>query len=87
VIATWGYLTEAETPLFAGMREGLYQMALPGSSERLTLTRASLGDLAGVRGAANRVIDEVLEPAAVDRMIVAQSWSRAWPDALERAAG
>ncbi|WP_431278427.1 ROK family protein [Leifsonia poae] len=87
VIATWGYLTEAETPLFAGMREGLYQMALPGSSERLTLTRASLGDLAGVRGAATRVIDEVLDPAAIDRMIVAKSWSRAWPDALERAAG
>jgi glucokinase len=78
VIATWGYLTEAESPLFAGMREGLYQDALPGSSEQLNLVRASLGDLAGVRGAAMRVIDEVLDPAAVDRMIVAQSWSRAW---------
>lgn len=34
--------------------------------------------LAGVRGATMRVIDRVLEPAAVDRMILTQSWSRAW---------
>lgn len=81
VIATWGYLTQAETPLFAGMREGLYQNALPGSSEQLSLVRASLGDLAGVRGAAMRVIDEILEPRAVDRMIVAGSWQGAWSDA------
>lgn len=87
VIATWGYLTEAETPLFAGMREGVYQMALPGSSERLTLARASLGDLAGARGAAMRVIDEVLDPAAVDRMLVSGSWSAAWPEAAQRLTG
>ena len=87
VIATWGYLTEAETPLFAGMREGVYQMALPGSSERLTLERASLGDLAGARGAAMRVIDEVLDPASVDRMLVAGTWSAAWPEAAQQAAG
>jgi glucokinase len=86
VIATWGYLTEAETPLFAGMREGLYQMALPESSEQLNLVRASLGDLAGVRGAAMHVIDELLEPAAIDRMIITQSWSGAWSDVLDRTA-
>lgn len=86
VIATWGYLTEAETPLFAGMREGLYQMALPSSSEHLNLVRASLGDLAGVRGAAMRVIDEVLEPDAVDRMILTQSWSHGWSDRNEPSA-
>lgn len=81
VIATWGYLTQVETPLFAGMREGLYQNALPGSSEQLHLVLASLGELAGVRGAAMRVIDEILEPTAVDRMIVAGSWHAAWADA------
>lgn len=87
VIATWGYLTEAETPLFAGMREGIYQQALPGSSEQLKLVRATLGDLAGVRGAGMLVIDAVLEPAAIDRMLVAQSWSAAWPELLPRLAG
>jgi predicted NBD/HSP70 family sugar kinase len=87
VIATWGYLTEAETPLFAGMREGLYQMALPGSSEQLTLTRASLGDLAGARGAAMRVLDEVLDPTAIDGMLVAGSWGGAWRKDTEPIAG
>lgn len=80
VVATWGYLTEAETPLFAGMREVVYQMALPSSSAHLKLVRASLGEQAGVRGAAMRVIDRVLEPTAVDRMILTQSWSRAWSE-------
>lgn len=79
VIVIWGYLTEAETPLFAGIREGLYQSALPGSSEHLDLRRTVLGDLAGVRGAALLVIDEVLAPVAVDRLITAQSWEGAWP--------
>lgn len=78
VVATWGYLTEVETPLFAGMREAVYKLALPSSSAPLHLVRASLGELAGVRGASMRVIDEVLGPAAVDRMILMQSWSDAW---------
>ena len=82
VIATWGYLTEVEAPLFAGMREGLYQLALPSSSEHLHLVRASLGDLAGVRGAAMRVIDEVLEPEALDETIGTRSWSRVLPAAM-----
>jgi len=79
VITAWGYLTEAETTLFAGIREGLYQAALPRSSENLRLVRTSLGDLAGVRGAALMVIDEVLEPAAVDRAVAGGSWASAWP--------
>jgi predicted NBD/HSP70 family sugar kinase len=79
VIITWGYLTEAEAPLFAGLREGLYQTALPGSSERVDLRRTGLGDLAGVRGAALMVIDEVLAPPAVDRLVTTHSWAGAWP--------
>jgi hypothetical protein len=78
VIVTWGYLTEAEAPLFAGIREGLYQKALPGASRELHLMSAALGELAGVRGAAMSVIEEVVEPSAVDRMILSQSWSDAW---------
>ncbi|HEY0240163.1 MAG TPA: ROK family transcriptional regulator [Friedmanniella sp.] len=79
VIITWGYLNDAEAPIFAGIREGLYQAALPGSSERLELRRTTLGVLAGVRGAAAMVIDEVLAPAAVDRLVGGGSWARAWP--------
>ncbi len=78
VIVTWGYLTEAQAPLFAGIREGLYQKALPGASKQLNLASAALGDLAGVRGASMLVVDELLEPAAVDRTILTLSWSEAW---------
>lgn len=79
VIVTWGYLTGAEAPLFAGIREGLYQTALPDSSAHLELRITALGDLAGVHGAALMVIDEVLAPGAVDRLITAKSWQGAWP--------
>lgn len=74
VISTWGYLTEADS-LLAGIRESLYQSALPESSEHLDLVSTALGDLAGVRGAAMLVIDEVLAPQAVDRVIFGGSWA------------
>lgn len=74
VIAVWGYLVEAEAILFSGIREGLYSGALPDASSNLTLTTASLGELAGVMGAANLVIDEVLAPEHVDRVITDRSW-------------
>lgn len=76
VVTAWGYLTEAETTLFAGIREGLYQAALPRSSRNLRLVRTALGDLAGVRGAALMVIDQVLSPRAVDQLVSSGSWSR-----------
>jgi predicted NBD/HSP70 family sugar kinase len=79
VIVAWGYLTEVESPLFAGVREGLYQKALPDSSKDLVLTSAALGDLAGARGAAMLVLDEVLAPLAVDRVVRTGTWSNAWP--------
>lgn len=86
VIITWGYLTDAEAPIFAGIREGLYQTALPGSSERLDLRRTALGVLAGVRGAAAMVIDELLAPAAVDRLVSVGSWESAWPSTDDEPA-
>jgi predicted NBD/HSP70 family sugar kinase len=73
-ISMWGYLAESES-LLAGVRESLYQTALPGSSEHLRLAPTSLGPLAGVRGAALSVIDAVLEPRAVERTIRTRSWS------------
>lgn len=74
VIAVWGYLVDAETILFSGIREGLYSGALPDASGNLTLATASLGELAGALGAANLVIDEVLAPAHVDQIVTNQSW-------------
>ncbi|MBC7591142.1 MAG: ROK family protein, partial [Salinibacterium sp.] len=69
VISTWGFLTGAESVLFAGIREGMYQAALPRASDQLHLVVTALGETAGVRGAALRVIDEILDPAAVDRAL------------------
>ncbi|MFJ3379445.1 ROK family protein [Curtobacterium sp. NPDC090217] len=73
-IGFWGYLTEADAALFAGVREGLYGAALPASTSNLVITRTALGDLAGVRGAASRVLDTVLAPASVDRVLASGTW-------------
>lgn len=69
VIAVWGYLAEAEEPLFAGIRETVYRRSLPAATRTLQLVRARLGDNAGVRGAAMMVIDDILAPDAVDRYV------------------
>jgi predicted NBD/HSP70 family sugar kinase len=82
-ITTWGYLTESEA-LFAGIRETLYGGALPASSEGLQLVNTSLGALAGVRGAAMHVIDEVLSPYSIDRAILSRTWDPIQPDAPDR---
>ena len=84
-IALWGYLTEAEAPLLAGIRETLHGDALPESGEGLELVTAALGELAGVRGAAAMVIDRVLDPIAVDRMLVSGSWGTGRPPAAVSA--
>lgn len=74
-ISLWGYLVEAE-PLLAGIRETLYRAALPASSEHLEVAPTPLGRFAGVRGAAMAVIDEVLDPDAVDRALLQGSWGQ-----------
>lgn len=71
VIAVWGYLAEAEEPLFAGIRETVYRRSLPAATRTLRLVPARLGDAAGVRGAAMTVIDHILAPDAVDRTVAA----------------
>lgn len=71
VVALWGYLVDAEEPLFAGIRETVYQHSLPAATRDLRLVRARMGDTAGIRGAAIMVLDHVLAPAAVDRFLQA----------------
>ena len=75
-ITAWGYL--ADNPLlFAGIRESLHAGALPASTQGLELTSTTLGVLAGARGAALRVADEILSPSSVDRALVAGDWAPA----------
>ena len=79
-IAVWGYLAEADTILFSGIRETLYRGALPAAGDGLKVVTAALGDLAGVLGAAHLMITELLDPVNVERTIVSDRWTVALPE-------
>jgi len=79
VVAFTGYLTGAESTLFAGIRQGLYENALPAASARLQLAMPDLGDAAGISGAAMHVIDRVLDSESVDATLAAGSWLHGTP--------
>ncbi len=68
-LAVWGYLDDAGDYLVAGIRESIYASALSAAGEALTITHATLGSDAGIRGAATAVIEKFLEPAALDGWI------------------
>ncbi|HIZ36185.1 MAG TPA: ROK family transcriptional regulator [Candidatus Ruania gallistercoris] len=76
VLAVWGYLDDAGDYLLAGVRESIYSSALSASGAALTMTHATLGSDAGIQGAATAVIEQFLEPAALDGWIY-QAESRA----------
>ncbi|WP_089773095.1 ROK family transcriptional regulator [Ruania alba] len=69
VLAVWGYLDDAGEYLLTGVREAIYSGALPAASESLVITRATLGNDAGVQGAATAVIEQIMKPAAIDGWI------------------
>jgi predicted NBD/HSP70 family sugar kinase len=57
----------AETQFVTGVREVLYQRALPRATRNLEVVTGDLGDRAGVLGLQAMVVDSVYAPAAVDR--------------------
>jgi glucokinase-like ROK family protein len=71
VIVIGGDVAEAHEQLLAGVREVVYQRSLPLATRHLRVVRSSLGDRAGVTGAAVMVIEHVLSPEAVDRALAA----------------
>jgi predicted NBD/HSP70 family sugar kinase len=71
VIVMGGDVAEAHEQLLAGVREVVYQRSLPLATRHLRVVRSSLGDRAGVMGAAVMVIEHVLSPEAVDRALAA----------------
>ncbi len=73
VIGFWGYLAEAEEPLFAGLRETIYQRSLPAATRNLQLVRSHLGDDAGTIGAARMAIEEVLKEEMAEEPSAAAS--------------
>jgi len=66
VIVVGGMLTSAGDHLLAGVREVVYQRALPLATKQLTIARSRLDHHGGVLGAALLVIDSILEPSAID---------------------
>ncbi|MEV0325991.1 ROK family protein [Micromonospora echinospora] len=59
----------AETHFVTGVRELLYQRALPRATQRLTVTTSRLGERAGIVGAHAMVVDSVYAPEAVNRQL------------------
>jgi predicted NBD/HSP70 family sugar kinase len=57
----------AETQFVTGVREALYQLALPRATRNLDVVAGDLGDRAGVLGLQAMVIESLYAPAAVDR--------------------
>jgi glucokinase-like ROK family protein len=71
VIVIGGDVAEAQDQLFAGLRETIYPRSTPLATQRLQITRNSLGDHAGVRGAAMLAAEHSLSPAVIDRLLAA----------------
>ncbi len=69
LIMIGGDMARADQPLLAGIREVVYQRSTTLSTTDLRITASSLGDRAGVIGAAALVLDHVLTPKAVDRAL------------------
>lgn len=73
VIVIGGGLSSAGEYLMAGVREIVYQRSLPLATARLRIVQSMAGDHAGVLGAGRMVIDHILAPASVERIVAAHS--------------
>jgi predicted NBD/HSP70 family sugar kinase len=61
----------AGTPFLTGVRELLYQRALPRTTAHLSVTISTLGDRAALVGAAAMVIDHLYAPDRADARLAA----------------
>jgi predicted NBD/HSP70 family sugar kinase len=66
VIAIGGDMAQAEQQLLAGIREVVYQRSTTLSTQDLKITTTTLGDRAGIIGAAAMVVDHVLTPGSAE---------------------
>ena len=69
VIVIGGDLGEAHEQLLAGVREVTFRRSLPLATGALQIVPSKLGDRAGVIGAAILVIEQILAPDVIDRVI------------------
>jgi glucokinase-like ROK family protein len=69
LIMIGGDLARAEQQLLAGIREVVYQRSTTLSTTDLTIAVSTLGDRAGVIGAAAMAVDQILTPHAIDEVL------------------
>lgn len=72
VIVIGGGLSSAGEYLMAGVREIVYQRSLPLATARLRIVQSMAAHHAGVLGASRMVIDHVLAPSGVERLLAEQ---------------
>jgi len=68
-IVLGGDIAEAGEHLLAGVRETIYSRSLPLATQHLTIRASTLGDRAGVIGAAVMVVEHVLAPDSIDQAV------------------
>jgi predicted NBD/HSP70 family sugar kinase len=73
MIMIGGDMAKAEPQLLAGIREVVYQRSTTLSTTDLQIVSSSLGDHAGVTGAAAMVIEHILAPSAIDHALAGGS--------------
>lgn len=61
--------TGADVQILAGIREVVYQRALPLAASNLTIAVSAAGELAGIRGASAMVIDAALSVSSIDHLL------------------
>ena len=66
LIVVGGDIAEADEQLFAGIREVAYRRSTALATSRLQILQSTLGDRAGITGAAAMVIEHVLAPSWID---------------------
>ena len=66
LIVVGGDIAEAGEQLVAGIREVVYQRSTALATMNLEIRSSTLGDHAGIAGAAVMILDEILAPEAVD---------------------
>jgi predicted NBD/HSP70 family sugar kinase len=64
-----GDIADAHQQLLAGVREVAIRRSLPMATRDLRMVPSQLGDRAGVVGAAIMVIEHILDPDAIDRVV------------------
>jgi predicted NBD/HSP70 family sugar kinase len=73
VVVVGGDLSNAQEPLFAGIREVVYRRSTALATGHLQMMKSRLGDTAGVTGAAVMVLEQCLSPEAIDRLALEAS--------------